>query len=131
MSWLRRHFGASKPAPAPSVLRMNAIREAVISDGGQTGGLALVLKQSADLNTHPGDPVFPLLLIGKGIMMTKPGTFALIPAAMLYKAARALLLVKHGSRLDVTCAISSALDQDPPPQLRHRAIASLRAFSAQ
>lgn len=102
MSWFRRLFGASKPAP--STLRMNAIREAISADGDQTGELEPLLKQPVDLNTHQGDPVFPILLVGEGMMMINHGTFPLILAAMLHKPDRARLLVKHGARLDVTCA---------------------------
>lgn len=102
MSWFRRLFGT--PKPETSGLRMNAIREAISAGGDQTDVLESLLEQPADLNTLHGDPVFPILLIGEGIMMTNPGTFPLILAAMLHKPDRARLLVKHGARLDVTCA---------------------------
>jgi ankyrin repeat protein len=102
MSWFRRLFGASKPEP--STLRMNAIREAISADGDQTSELEPLLKQPVDLNTLQGEPVFPILLLGEGIMMTNPGTYPLILAAMLHKQDRTRLLVKHGARLDVTCA---------------------------
>ncbi len=102
MSWFTRIFGS--PKPDTSIARMNAIREAIGADGDQTGALEPLLKPPVDLNTLQGDPVFPILLIGEGIMMTPPGTFPLILAAMLHKPDRARCLLKHGARWDVTCA---------------------------
>lgn len=102
MSWFTRIFGSAKPAT--SIHRMNAIREAIAADGDDTGALESLLKPPFDLNTPEGDPVFPIVLAGDGMMIINHGTFPLILAAMLHKPNRARLLLKHGARASVTCA---------------------------
>ena len=102
MSWFKRIFGSPKPEPSAS--QMNAIREAIGADGDQTGTLVPLLKPPIDLNTLQGDPVFPIMLVGEGLMITNPGTFPLILAAMLHKPDRARLLLEHDARVNVTCA---------------------------
>jgi ankyrin repeat protein len=124
MNWLNRIIGASASRKTLSQLgaireeiaqlvdvgrkkaiaRLGAIREAIGEDGDDTGTLQSLLRQSMDLNTHDSiPPVYPIMLGGNGVMISRNDTLPLILAALHHKPERARLLLQRGARVDVTC----------------------------